>query len=111
MENKDDSLLIKKKNRTSNYENTMLDTSDRYSVLPTHSLRVKGIIHSKAVAQKKIGLYDNLNDVLEAALEKFIEDYSDSEKQEIREQEKKEENEQKLRRVKTKIMCNLHKCN
>lgn len=101
MENKEDSLLNKKRNRTSNYENTMLDTSERYSVLPTHSLRVKGIIHSKAVALKKIGLYDNLNDVLEAALEKFIEDYSDSEKQEIREQEK-EENEQKLRRVKNK---------
>lgn len=93
MENKNDSLLNKNKNRTNNYENTMLDTSERYSVLPTHSLRVKGIIHSKAVALKKIGLYDNLNDVLEAALEKFIEGYSDSEK---------EENEQKLRRVKNK---------
>ncbi|RBA01529.1 hypothetical protein [Staphylococcus arlettae] len=101
MENKEDSLLNKKRNRTNNYENTMLDTSERYIVLPTHSLRVKGTIHSKAVALKKIGLYDNLNDVLEAALEKFIEDYSDSEKQEIREQEK-EENEQKLRRVKNK---------
>ncbi|SUL28395.1 Uncharacterised protein [Staphylococcus aureus] len=42
-----------------------------------------------------------MNDVLEAALEKFIEEYSDSEKQEIRNQEK-EENEQKLRRVKNK---------
>lgn len=101
MKDNKDSLLNKKSKRTSNYENTMLDTSERYSVLPTHSLRVKGVIHSKAVAIKKIGLYDNLNDVLEDALEKFIEDYSDSNKEEIRKQEE-EENEQKLRRVKNK---------
>ena len=49
MDNKKNSLLDKNRNRTSNYENTMLDTSERYSVLPTHSLRVKGIIHSKAL--------------------------------------------------------------
>lgn len=99
MKNKKDGLLNKKRKRTSNYENTMLDTSERYSVLPTHSLRVKGVIHSKTVALKKIGLYDNVNDVLEEALEKFIEGYPDSEKEEIRKIEK-DENEQKLRRVK-----------
>lgn len=101
MDNKKNSLLDKNRNRTSNYENTMLDTSERYSVLPTHSLRVKGIIHSKAAAIKKIGLYDNMNDVLEDALEKLIESYSDKDKEEMRKQET-DENEQKLRRVKRK---------
>lgn len=101
MDNKENSLLDKNRNRTSNYENTMLDTSERYSVLPTHSLRVKGIIHSKTSAIKKIGLYDNMNDVLEDALEKLIESYSDKDKEEIRKQET-DENEQKLRRVKSK---------
>lgn len=99
MEN--NSLLDNKRKRSSNYENTMLDTSERYSVLPTHSLRVKGTVHSKAVALKKIALYDNLNDLLEEALEDFIERFSDSEKEKIRKQEK-EENEQKLRKVNNK---------
>lgn len=52
MEN--NSLLDSKRKRSSNYENTMLDTSERYSVLPTHSLRVKGTVHSKAIALKKL---------------------------------------------------------
>mgnify|MGYP006929048880 CR=1 FL=1 len=48
MENKEDSLLNKKRNRTNNYENTMLDTSERYSVLPTHSLRAVSYTHLRA---------------------------------------------------------------
>ncbi|MDT0656351.1 hypothetical protein [Staphylococcus chromogenes] len=101
MNNNNDSLLNKNRNRTSNYENTMLDTSERYSVLPAQSLRVKGVVHSKAVALKRYGLYDNLNDILEEALEKLIEARSDREKEFIRKQER-EENEQKLRRLKSK---------
>ncbi|OIJ29075.1 hypothetical protein [Staphylococcus sp. LCT-H4] len=99
MNNEKDSLFNRKRN--SNYENTMMDSSERYSVLPTHSLRVKGTIHSKAVAIKKIGIYDSISDVLDAALEKLTEDFSNDNKQEIRKQET-EENEQKLRRVKNK---------
>jgi hypothetical protein len=101
MENKKNSLLDKNKKRTSDYENTMLDSSERYSILPTHSLRVKGIIHSKAVAIKRVGLYDNMNDVLDEALERLIEHYSNDDKTEIRKQETSE-NEHKLKRAKFK---------
>lgn len=45
---------------------------NRYKNLPDYSLRVRGTIHSKAHALKDIGLYDNINQVLEESINELL---------------------------------------
>lgn len=85
--------------RNENYENTQIDKANRYDDLPDYSLRVRATIHSKAHAIKEIGLYNNINDVLDEALEKLIGNYTEETKNEIISEIKKD-NEQKLKRAK-----------
>jgi hypothetical protein len=92
--------------RNENYENTQIDKASRYDNLPDYSLRVRATIHSKAHAIKEIGLYDNINDVLDKALEKLIGSYTKETKEEIISEINKD-NEQKLKRAKRSKKSNI----
>lgn len=88
-------------NRINEYDNTMLKDSSRYDNLPSYSLRVRGETHTKVHAIKKICLYDNIDEVLDKALEKMISELPKHDIEKIRNTEY-EENEQKLKRVNKK---------
>ncbi|ERS92451.1 hypothetical protein QVA72_12485 [Staphylococcus simulans] len=85
--------------RSESYENTMVSGENRYKHLPDYSLRVRGTIHSKAHALKDIGLYDNINQVLEEAINELLKKKSEDIQNEVNE-EAKRNNEMKLRKIK-----------
>ncbi|EIQ0342055.1 hypothetical protein LUL01_002350 [Staphylococcus pseudintermedius] len=89
------------RSRIKNYENTMIDVKERYSNLPSYSLRVKGITHTKVHAVKQIGLYDNIDDVITDALEVLIQSYNEEDAKKISDYEI-EFNEIKLKKANLK---------
>lgn len=68
---------------TENYENTQFNEQNIIDMLPDQSLRVSPTVHSKANAVKQVGIYENVSDVLEEALDELLKKYTNEQRQEV----------------------------
>lgn len=71
------------------HETSQFDGEKSLKMLPIQSLRVSSTVNSKANAIKEVGLYENVSDVLEEALEELEKKYSNDEQEEIKLLEKR----------------------
>lgn len=73
----------------SEQETSQFNDENLLKTLPIQSLRVSSTVNSKANAIKEVGLYENVSDVLEEALEDLAKKYSIEEQNEMKFLEKR----------------------
>ncbi|MGW8041240.1 hypothetical protein ACWEX2_13540 [Staphylococcus xylosus] len=73
----------------SEQEISQFNDENLLKILPIQSLRVSSTVNSKANAIKEVGLYENVSDVLEEALEDLAKKYSIEEQNEMKFLEKR----------------------
>ena len=73
----------------SEQETSQFNDENLLKILPIQSLRVSSTVNSKANAIKEVGLYENVSDVLEEALEDLAKKYSIEEQNEMKFLEKR----------------------
>ncbi len=96
---KKDSLL--NQTHTSSLNNSFINHKQKTERLPETSLRIKGDTHSKINALKKVEMTDSLNEILDVALDEYVQSLPKDKQIEIKDMVDRE-NEYKLRKARKK---------
>lgn len=78
-----DSMMNDPNRKIKPLNNTFINKNQKLKNLPYSSLRVKGDTHSKLNVLKKLEMADSVDDVLEKAIELYIEKLPNEKKEEI----------------------------
>ncbi|MEB7784191.1 hypothetical protein [Mammaliicoccus sciuri] len=81
---KKQSLLNTNETTQSKFDNTLITQQEKEMTLPQTTLRVKGATHSKILALKKIQLEDSYDNILEEALNLYINQIGKSEQEKLK---------------------------
>ncbi|EGQ0541957.1 hypothetical protein [Staphylococcus aureus] len=89
------SLISDAKN---NLDNKFINKSQKIRNLPQTSIRVKGVTHSKIVVLKRLEMVESIDEILDEALELYINRFSEEKQKEIKTLVN-EENDYKIKKV------------
>lgn len=65
------------------YKSTQFNEKNIINMLPDQSLRVTSTVHTKVNAVKQVGIYENVSDVLDEALDELLKKYTNEQRQEV----------------------------